>query len=405
MKFHYIASQLDGKITEGEVDADGSAEVLQFLVSKGLRPISVKLIKTVNVTGANFFGQSISISDKVFITRYLSLMLKAGTDLFRAIEILINDFDKTVLKALLLEIKSNLERGNPFYTTFAKYPVYFSSVFINLIKAGEASGNLTEVLDNLSVSLVKEQELRNKIRAALVYPLILLSLSFLMLLLLVTFALPRIAAVFTSSGFQPPLFSRIVFGIGLFLSNNVLIVFPLLAFIAVGSWYFFAKMYTGRRAVYWLSTRLPVISNVLNQLALQRFTSTFGSLMKAGLPIIDSLEITADAVGSEKVARGLRNVSREGIAKGLTIGEAFRREPAFPMVVTNLIAVSEKAGHVEDILKTLSNFYESEIDNSVKTLVAFIEPVMLILIGFLIGTIAVSVIIPIYQLVSSVGGV
>jgi len=405
MKFHYIASQLDGKVTEGEVDAGGSAEVLQFLVSKGLRPISIKLIKTVNVAGVNFFGQSISISDKVFITRYLSLMLKAGTDLFRAIEILINDFDKTVLKALLLEIKSNLERGNPFYTTFAKYPAYFSSVFINLIKAGEASGNLTEVLDNLSVSLVKEQELRNKIRAALVYPLILLSLSFLMLLLLVTFALPRIAAVFTSSGFQPPLFSKIVFSIGLFLSNNALIVFPLLALITVGGWYFFAKMYTGRRAMYWLSTRLPVISNVLNQLALQRFTNTFGSLMKAGLPIIDSLEITADAVGSEKVARGLRNISREGIARGLTIGEAFRREPAFPMVVTNLIAVSEKAGHVEDILKTLSNFYESEIDNSVKTLVAFIEPVMLILIGFLIGAIAVSVIIPIYQLVSSVGGV
>ncbi|MBI3045987.1 MAG: type II secretion system F family protein [Candidatus Harrisonbacteria bacterium] len=401
MKFHYIASQADGRVTEGELEARGSAEVLQFLAGKGWRPVSIKVLKAYDIGGTKVFGQTISISDKVFLSRYLALMLKAGTDLFRAIDILINDFDKPILKALLIEIKTNLEKGNPFYTTFAKYPKYFSVTFVNLIKAGEASGNLTEVLDNLSVSLGKEQELKNKVQGALIYPIILLVMSFLMLILLVTFALPKIANIFISSGIRPPIFSRIVFGVGLFLNANALIIFPLLAAVAVGGWYFI-NSYLGKKTLSFLSARLPVIKNVSKQLALQRFTSTLASLMKSGLPIIESLEITADAVGSEKMRDSLRRIAREGIAKGLTIGEAFRREPEFPLVVTNLIAVSERAGHIEEILKTLSLFYESEVDSALKVLVAFIEPILLLFIGVMIGTIAVSVIVPIYQLVGGI---
>lgn len=404
MKFHYIASQSDGKVTEGDLDAKDPAEALGFLTGKGLRPVSVKAIKTYDLSKTNFFGQNVTTSDKVFLTRYLSLMLKAGTDLFKAIDILINDFDKPVLKALLSEIKSNLEKGNPFYLTFAKYPKYFSNVFVNLIKAGEASGNLAEVFDNLSVSLTKEQELKNKVQGALIYPIILLAMSFMMLILLVTFALPRIGKVFSGSGIQPPLFSRIVFGVGAFMNENMLIVFPLIAFLAVGGWYFFIKSYSGRRLVYLLGTKLPIIKNVMKQLALQRFSANLSSLMKSGLPILESLEITAETVGSEEIKDSLQRIAREGIAKGLTIGDAFRREPAFPLVVTNLIAVSEKAGHIEEVLKTLSVFYESEVDNAIKILVSFIEPFLLLFIGLLIGTIAVSVIVPIYQLIGGVGG-
>jgi type II secretory pathway component PulF len=402
MKFHYIASQSNGRVVEADINAADSAEVLQFLSSRGLHPISVKALKSFDTRGIQIFGQSISVSDKIFLTRYLSLMLKAGTDLFRAIDILINDFDKPMLKALLIEIKTNLEKGNQFYITFLKYPKYFSQVFVNLIRAGEASGNLTEVLDNLSVSLDKEKQLRDKVRSALIYPIILLTMSFLMLMLLVTFALPKIANVFLSTGITPPLFSRIVFSVGLFLNAYGAVVFPGIAILAVGGWYFFSKAYLGRQMVATIASRLPIISDVMDQLALQRFTNTLGSLMRAGLPIIDALEITASAVGSDKFKRSLQNIAREGIAKGLAIGEAFRREPAFPLVITNLISVSEKAGHIEEILKTLSVFYESEVDNAVKTLVAFIEPILLLFIGVLIGTIALAIIIPIYQLVGGI---
>lgn len=402
MKFHYIASQQNGQLAEGDLDAKGSAEVLQFLAAKGLRPVSIKVSKTADVSGRKIFGQSISVSDKIFLTRYLALMLKTGTNLFKAIDILISDLDKPIIKALLIEVKANLEKGNPFYVTFAKYPNYFPSVFVNLIKAGEASGNLAEVLENLSLNLTKEQELSNKIKGALIYPLILMTMSFLMLILLVTFALPKIANIFLGTGTQPPVFSRIVFSVGLFLNSHALIIFPAVIILAFGGWYFLMKTYPGRKLLSAFGSRLPVIGNVMDQLALQRFTSILASLMKAGMPIISSLEITADAVGSEKLKASLLNISREGIAKGLTIGEAFRREPAFPLVVTNLIAVSEQAGHIDDVLRTLSGFYESEVDTAVKIMVSFIEPVLLLFIGVLIGTIAISVIVPIYQLVGNI---
>ncbi len=403
MRFHYTASQQsDGKIIEGDTDAASPSEVLQVLMSKGLRPISIKSVKSVMGVGGKIFGQTVTVSDKVFLTRYLSLMLKSGTDLFSAINILINDFDKPALKALLIEIRTNLEKGNPFYTTFVNYPNYFSPVFINLIKAGEVSGNLSQVLDNLSVSLTKEQELRSKVTAALIYPVILLGMSFLMLLLLATFALPKIAGVFSGSGFTPPLFSRIVFAVGLTLNQYAIIVFPAIAIGVFGGWYFLLKTNSGKKTMSFIATKLPVINNVMERMALERFASTLSSLMKAGLPIITSLEITADAVGSEKIKASLQRISREGLAKGLTLGEAFRREAVFPLVVTNLIAISEKAGHIEDILQTLATFYESEVDASVKTMVSLIEPALLLMIGLLVGTIALSVIVPIYQLVGGV---
>ncbi|MDP3729334.1 MAG: type II secretion system F family protein [bacterium] len=403
MKFHYIASQPDGKVVEGDLDALNASVVLDYLKQKGLRPVSVKALRVYIVRSAKFFGEAVTLSDKIFLARYLSLMLKAGTDLFHALEVLIADFEKPALKALLIEIKENLEKGNPFFTTFASYPRYFPPVFVNLLKAGEASGNLEMVLNTLSVSMDKERDLKGKIKSAMIYPLILLVMSFSTLMLLITFALPRIANVFSASNFTPPLFSRIVFAIGLFLNANALIIFPLLFAIAIGGWYFFTKVYIGRKMIHSFASRVFILRNVFDKFALQRFCSTLSSLIGAGLPILESLEITADAVGSDKFGEAIRNISRKGIAQGLTIGDAFRREAVFPAVITNLISISERAGHIDEVLKTLSEFYESEIDGAIKTTLAFLEPGLLLFVGLLIGSIAISVIVPLYQLVGGVG--
>ncbi|MEK7162879.1 MAG: type II secretion system F family protein [Patescibacteria group bacterium] len=399
MRFHYIASQSNGKIIEGDFEASGTAEVLEYLANQGLRPVSLKIIKGVEESSRGLFvGQTITITDKVFLTKYLSLMLKVGTDLFKAIDILIFDIDKPAVKALLTEIRDALKKGQPFYSTFIKYPKYFSPVFINLIKAGETSGNLERVFEELSVSLEKEQSLRRTIKAALAYPIILLVMSFLILFLLVSFALPKIAGVFLTSNIEPPLFSKIVLSTGLLIGNYVWIFLIFLIVLIVSGWYLFFKTLTGKKIFNHFIAKIPVIKNVLKQLAFQRFASTLSSLLKAGLPILDALEITASAVGSEELKNSLMRISREGIAKGLTIGEAFRRETVFPRVIVNLMAISEKAGHIEDILNTLAGFYEAEAETSVKTMVTFLEPALLLVMGLVIGTIALAIIIPIYQL-------
>ena len=402
MKFKYIASEKSGKVINGETDAKDSSEVLRWMSEKGLKPVLIKAIGKPEGKFRSVFLQSITLEDKVFLSKYLSLMLKVGTDLFKAIDILLADFDKPAVKALLLDIRESLSKGQPLYSTFAKYPLDFSPVFVNLIKAGEVSGNLDRVFDDLSRNLEREQAIRNRTKAALVYPMILVILSGLILFILIAFALPKLAEVFSSGGFNPPLFSKIVFSVGLFLNRTIFITAPSLILLLIGLWIFFRRTQLGMALFSRIATNTPVVGNVIYRISIQRFASTFSSLLKSGMPITEALEITGDAVGSGELRSAIYRISREGISKGLTIGEAFQRETYFPKAVVNLIAISEKAGHIETILDTLADFYESEIDTSIKTLLAILEPVLLIVMGLIVGTIALAIIIPIYQLAGQI---
>ncbi|MBI5220524.1 MAG: type II secretion system F family protein [Candidatus Liptonbacteria bacterium] len=399
MLFHYIASDKRETVVEGDLDAPDLNHVLQFLSAKELRPVSVKPIKELRAQVQPLFGK-INISDKVFLTKYLSLMLKVGTDLMSAINILIADFDKPSMKMFLIEVRNNLSRGLPFYQAFARYPQVFSAVMVNLIKAAEASGNLQRTFEDMSTSLEKESELRKRVKSALIYPIILLVVGTSIFIFLSLFALPRIAKVFLDSGIKPPTFSRIVFGVGLFVGDHSIAL--LVGFIILGilAYLILGRTESGRRFLRRFLAHLPIIRNIYRDLAVQRFASTFSLLLRAGLPIIQATKITADVVGLDELRVALIRIADDGLAKGLTIGEAFRREPDFPRVVTNLVAISEKAGHLEDVLGTLADFYASNIDASVRQVVAFIEPALLLVMGILVATIALAIIVPIYQLTS-----
>lgn len=398
MKFSYTAAQTDGRLTRGVVSAADEAAVVDFLARQDLKPVSI-IAEQGGVLGMpTRLGGRITITDTIFLTKYLALMLRAGTDLFRALDILINDFEKPAMKNLLIEIRSSLEKGQPFYTTFAKYPRQFEPVFVNLIKAGEVSGNLESVFENLSVMLQKKEALRRRIITALTYPIILFCVSLFVVIFLVSFALPRLAGVFLQGGLQPPAFSRMVFAVSIFISNHLFMLGALLIIGGGGGWFFLWKTSVGRRVLFSLLNHVPVIKTVIMRIAIQRFAATLSSLMRAGLPIIDSLELTATALGNDRFETALQRIAREGVSRGLTLGDAFRKEAAFPLVVTTLIALSEKGGNLDQMLATLSTFYESEIDAAIKTMVTLIEPVMLVILGGLVGFIALSVLVPIYEL-------
>lgn len=397
MLYHYLAADKNGKITEGDFDADSLEQVLRFLGGKGLRPVSVKPIKE-TVSGLQALTGGIKLADKVFLTKYLSLMLRVGTDLLSAINILIADFDKPAMKSFLLEVRENLTKGQPFYTAFERHPKVFSVVFVNLVKAAEASGNLQQTFEDLSRSLQEEAELRGRVRGALIYPIILLFTSILVFLFLVTFALPKIARVFSDTGVNPPFFSRIVFGVGLFVNDHIWWFLGAFLFLVGPGALFLWRTQTGRHMVARVFGKMPVVRNIYRDLAVQRFAATFSSLMKAGLPIMQTTQLTAEVVGAEEFRVSLNRIANEGLAKGLTIGEAFRRETVFPKVVTNLVAISERAGHLEEVLNTLADFYSSRVDSSVKALVAFLEPALLLGMGIMVAAIALSIIVPIYQL-------
>lgn len=399
MLFHYIASQPDGKIIENDVEANDVGQVLTFLSSQGFKPVSVKAVSKATQAGRKeIFGSKISLTDQVFISKYLALMLKIGTGLLQAINILIDDFSKPAVRGFLLEVRSNLEKGQPFYAAFARYPKTFSQVYINSVKAGEAAGNLEYIFENLSSSLTKEKALRDQVKGALFYPIILLGASVLILIFLVVFALPKIAKVFTESGFEPPLFSKIVFAIGLFLGKFGVYVIVGLIILVVILVVLYKTSLAFKRMMVGIFSGLPLVRDVTKKMAIQRFAATLSTLIKAGMPLTDALEITSDSITQFQLKEALIRISRDGLAKGLTVGEAFKREPYFPKTVVNLIAISEKAGHIEEVLATLADFYAAEVEGSLKMLVAFLEPIMLLSIGLIIGVIALAIVVPIYQL-------
>jgi type II secretory pathway component PulF len=295
-------------------------------------------------------------------------------------------------------VRENLGKGRPFYEAFAARPKTFSPTFINLVKAAEKSGSLQKTFEDLSGSLEKEAGLHSRIRSAMIYPALLLAAASAILIFLTTFALPKVANVFSSSGVEPPFFSRIVFGVGLFIGGNILIIAPAaLAVIGACVWFVRATR-TGAQYFDRFVTSLPFIRGIVRDVAVERMARTMSSLMRAGLPIIETITVAAETVGVRDYRSALLRVANDGLAKGLTIGEAFRRETVFPKALTNLVAISEKAGHLEEVLTTLAEFYGANVDGNIKAAVSLLEPIILLGMGVMVAVIALSIIVPIYQL-------
>lgn len=398
MLYHYVAQDEQGRIKEGNVSQPNLEAALDYLTRQKLKPLSVKPLKF-EEKKRSLFKESISLTDKVFLIRYLSLMLKVGTDLFSAIDILIEYFESGPIRRFLLEIRSHLEQGKPFSLAFEQHPEIFSSTIANLIKAGETSGNLEITLEQVTKNLEKEKSLNSKIISSITYPIILVIASFAMVVFLVTFAIPRLGEMFLSTGQPIPTYTRIVLTVGMFLNKYIYIFVPLFIAIPLALYFYFFKTKEGKEMLNSLLEKIPMFRNVIEKMALQRLSSTLASLIKAGMPITQAINVTADAVGYSKYTEALKRISSQYLAQGLNIGEAFRKETVFPSVLTNLIAISEKAGRMDEILITLSNFYEEEIDTSLKTLTSLIEPLLLLVLGLVVGGIALSLIVPIYQLI------
>jgi type II secretory pathway component PulF len=398
MLFHYRAIEASGKPVEADFEAGTVVDVLHFLSEKGLKPLSVKETKAKNRDLFQRWFSGINTSDQVFLTKYLALMLRVGTDLLSAIDILIVDFDKPAVHDFLLEVRENLSKGQPFYQAFAAHPRTFSPTFINLVKAAERSGNLQKTFEELNTTLEGEAELKSRIRSAMIYPIVLLCAMAGIMIFLTTFVLPKLANVFSSSGVQPPWFSEVVFTVGLFIGGNIWILLPglliVIAMLVLGV----RETETGKRIFDRVLTTLPGIRGISRDLAVQRMASTMSSLLKAGLPITETITVAAETVSLREYRLALLRIANEGLAKGLTIGEAFKRETVLPRSVTNLIAISEKAGHLDEVLQTLADFYAANVDGSIKGLVSLLEPFMLLLMGVMVAVIALSIIVPIYQL-------
>lgn len=401
MLYVYKASNVDGVITEGEMDVAHAGVVMDHLSRKGLIPVMVeeKSVATKKKRLLDFsLFERVAEVDVITITRNLGATIKAGLSIIEALDILIADSTKGAVRKVLIDARTNVENGKPLSMTFANYPRIFPSVFVGLLKAGELSGKMDETLADLSRYLSREYGLKKKVKGALMYPMILLIGSFLVIGLLFMFVLPRLAKTFSQSGIELPTLTRILVGASNAISSHVVLVLALI----VGSVMFFLymrKTVWGRNWLLKIAFHIPVVGEMVRKVALVRFARTLGTLLSSGMPITDSLELVASAVGNPSYGAIIRSAN-ESIARGVSLSETFVKYPDhFPRFLTSLISVGEKTGTLEQILSTFAEFMDEEVDNTVKNLTNVLEPVLLLFMGLFVGVIAVSILLPIYQLV------
>ncbi len=405
MLYKYSAYNSKGAVVQGEMQGKNITSVLIALQRDGLKPILIKpKYSLANILKIKLGSKKeITIEDQMFLTKYLYLMLKVGTNLIKAIDILKEDFPKQSVRDFLEEIKINLKKGQPFWEAFAKYPKYFSPTFIAMVKAGEASGKLEETFKTLSESLDKQETLRKRVRSALIYPTLLVVVSFIVIGVIVFFAMPRISKIFLSTGVKPPAFTQAVINTSNFLSTYGLYIFGFFIFLIILFYFLYRESLTARRFILNTFYNVPILNKVLEKMDLQSLCSVFSSLLSSGLPIIRAIEITAETLKSPKMKEALLRIAKQRLSIGQTLSESFRAErDVFPQVLVSLISMSEKAGHLETTLITLADFYTEEVDSIVKSIMSILEPVLLVFIGLIVALVALSTIVPIYQMVTKV---
>lgn len=400
--FIYEAYTREGAIIRGEYEGASRDEVIAHLAKRDLSPISVEAIHhgRGKKNGALSFVlfERIGPVDIMFLVRNLGATVKAGLSIVEAMDILIADAEKAAMKRVLQEAQALIKNGQTLSVGFSSHAKLFPPIFMGMLRAGEASGQLDHALAELGKYLSKEYNLRSKIKSALMYPVILLVASGGVVALLLMFVLPRLTKAFESSGVTLPFITKVFLGISALLTWS----YALDLIVVLGlAWFFlyFRTTRAGKNILFWLISRLPVASDLTKKVALVRFSRTLGNLMGSGISAVESLELSALSIGNHAYTSALASAVAD-IKNGIPISDSIAKFPdLFPRLLISLVIVGERTGTLSDILITFSDFYEEEVDNKLKDLTAILEPALLLVMGVLVGSIAFSIILPIYQLV------
>lgn len=404
MPFQYVASTQSGGIKRGNSDLASREAVLQDLESRGWIPVSVDEVTRVAAEQrviALLLG-TISHVDKVLMTKHLAVMLKAGLSLLEAIAILRDQAGTWRLRLILKNLHQKVERGQKFSDALGEYPQVFSAFYVNIVRAGEFSGNLEENLEHLAIQFTKEHELRQKVKTALMYPTIVLVAAAAIGFFFATFVLPQVANLFLSlKGVELPLVTRILLRVS-YIAREYTWQSFILVFGSIFFFLWFIRRPFLAPATHWLVLRLPIVGKIVKDVNLARFSLVFGTLMRSGIDIIKAIEVTSTVVGNVYYRRVFGKVLVE-VQRGKPMSEVLEAHgELFPKIVSRMVNVGEKTGKLEEVMGYLSEFYELEVETAMKNLSTALEPVLLLFIGGIALAMAFAILIPIYNFISAI---
>lgn len=398
-KFAYVGVTTGGKQVKGEIQAGNKREVASLLSKKKIRAISVKS-KALEIQ-LPFLESNVKLPDLSRFTRQFAAMASAGLPLVQCLDILASQTENKILARTVQQISGDIQGGNTLADSMAKHPKIFNQLYCNMVAAGEASGSLDTILVRLADYQEKAQALRRKVKGALSYPVILAIVAVLVVAIMLTFVVPTFAQMFSEAGGTLPTPTRIVMAFSDFLRANLILLIAGFAGIAIGVGAYY-KTEKGRYNIDRLRLFLPAVGNLERKSAISRFSQTLSTLLSSGVTIIDALQITAKTAGNAVLEKGLMR-TLEKITGGQTIADPLRETGVFPPMVIHMISVGEKTGDLSGMLLKISQFYQEEVDAAVDALTSILEPLMIVIMGSVIGGILFAMYMPMFDMIGNMG--
>ena len=402
--FNYTCKDKNGNTQNGQIEASSESEVAEILHKKDMVIISIGSPQKKGpgagvVKGAN---RGVKLDDIVVLSRQLATMIEAGIPVVQALGVLHDQVDNHVLRNTVDVVLRDVQAGVSFSDALAKHPKIFSELFVNMTRAGEASGMLYEVLNRLATYLEKMAALTRKIKSSLIYPAIVVSMSFLITGVLLLKVVPTFKNIFDILGGELPLPTQILIGISDFLRKSFLVFAGMVTLC-----FFILKKYIstpkGRYNFDSQKLRLPVLGTLFRKVAVAKFSRTFSTLVKSGVSVLNALDIVAKTAGNRVIEEAILN-SRNSVRQGEPIAVPLSKSKVFPPMVTRMISIGEQTGKLEQMLSKVADFYDEQVDAAVSGLTSMIEPLVISFLGVVIGGIVISLFLPIFKITELLSG-
>lgn len=397
--FYQYKALKDGKVVSKQIEAQSVDSVVYFLKNNGFLPIEVKATTNVALPIVSSLLDRVSFNDIVDFTRQLAIMLNAGLTLIDCFDILKQQIKKQSLYKIINDIDKEIKAGNTFSSALQRYPQHFSNLYIALVKSGEASGKLNDILIRLADNLEKQREFRGKLKGALIYPVIVIVGMISVMFIMVTFVVPRLLSLYKDFNVSLPLSTQILIAISSFSSK----FWPIIIGVVLGGVVLFRrflKTEQGKTMYDELILKVPVISRVVRISDLVDSTRTLAILIGAGVSIMDGLSIIIDTTDNMIFKNSFKRIYKQ-VEKGVSLGTAMNQEGVFPPILVQMVIVGEQTGHLDETLGRISRYFELESEMAIKAMTTLIEPSILVVLGLGVGFLVMSVITPIYNLTNS----
>ena len=383
------------RLVRGEVVAKDEEEARKKLQRRGIRPLRISKVKTAR-------KRRITQEDITVFTRQLATMMKAGLPLMQAFEIVARGHSNPSMTEMLMQVRSDVEQGSALGKSFSKYPKYFDRFYCNLVSAGESGGVLESLLDKLAVYKEKTQAIKKKVKTALTYPIAIIVVAIALIFIMMMFVLPAFKEVYANMGAELPGLTQLVMSLSdLFVDYGWIMIILLIA-SAFGLYKLHEKSPTFQKRIDALILRLPIFGTIVRKATIARWARTTSTLFAAGVPLVEVLDSVAGASGNILYEEATQDI-RAKVTQGLSLTSSMQSTDMFPNMVIQMAAIGEESGSLDDMLNKAAEFYEDEVDNSVTRLSHLMEPIIMVVLGSLIGILLIAMYLPLFNLGNVVG--